>query len=64
MERRKHILVRDEDGNQRVILEIVTGAAGHLNPPRYELPNRERVSPTSDTEFVVDGTGAILTKMK
>jgi len=64
MERPKHIRVRDDRGNHRVVLEIATGLPAHVSPPRYELPNRERVTAISDNEFVVVRTGAILTRLK
>ena len=61
MKRPKHLLARDDNGTQVVILEIESDALGEQPKVRYELANRSEVTRISDTEFVVVQTGAVLT---
>jgi hypothetical protein len=61
MKRPRHLLARDGNGTQVVILEIESDAPGEQPKVRYELANRSEVARISDIEFLVVQTGAVLT---
>jgi hypothetical protein len=63
MKRPTHILTRDPDGTQVVVLQIeVDAQPGGQAAFRYELANRSKVERLSDTEFMVVQTGRLLTR--